>query len=131
MSTTIEEQQEIAAPTEQQGTAPRRRKWAGRPFARHRYTIFGQIAFGVSVWRALGGLGGAIAITFSNGAPSRDIVTVTTLSVAIVAILATRRRWAALASTPLAAYLMLLTFTQPFALSDLAHPRALHIRVDP
>lgn len=123
MNTVTEEQQEMTADPEQQGRAPFTRKPGTGPFARQRYSIFGKIALGISIWRALGGLGGAIAITLSNGAPSRDIVTVTTVSLAMVIILATQRRWAALASIPLATYLLILTFTQPFALSDLEHPK--------
>jgi plastocyanin len=86
-------------------------------------TIFGKIALWASLLRAFAGLSGIIVLTISKGAPSQDIVSITVFSLVITIIMATRFRWAPLVSALPAGYLLYLTFTQPFALEDLANPK--------
>lgn len=93
------------------------------PFARQPISTFWKLALGGSIFRSLGGLGGIAALTASQGAPSRDIVATAIVSITIVLLLLTRLRWATLVTTVLSGYLLLLTFTQPFALEDLANPK--------
>ncbi len=92
-------------------------------FARQPLSTLGRIAFWAFLVEGLGSLGGAIALTLSNGSPSRDIV-ITTVCVSLGAvILATRFRWAPLVSTVLGGYNLYLVFTEPYVIESLANPK--------
>lgn len=92
-------------------------------FTRLPASVLWRIAFWTSVVGVLGGLGGTIALTLSVGAPSRDIVTGTALSVASVVILATRFRWAPAVAAVLGACNLYLSSTEPFVVESLANPK--------
>ncbi len=109
--------------TEEQAAAISIEPERKRRFARRKFSAFERVAFWVSFLRMLGGMGGIVALTVSQGAPSRDIVTTAIVSLAIVVILATKVRWAPIVTSFLSGYLLLLTFTQPFALEDLGNPK--------
>jgi plastocyanin len=92
-------------------------------FTRQPLSVLGRIAFWAFLVEGLGSLGGAIALTLSNGSPSRDIVITTVCTMAGAAILATRFRWAPLVSTVLGAYNLYLVFTEPYVIESLANPK--------
>jgi plastocyanin len=92
-------------------------------FARQPLSVFGKIAFWAFLVGALGGLGGTITLTISNGSPSRDIVITTVCTLAGAVILATGFRWAPLVSTLLGGYNLYLIYTQPYVVESLANPK--------
>src|SRR5215469_198055 len=92
-------------------------------FVRQPLSILGKIAFWAFLVEGLGSLGGAIALTLSNGSPSRDIVITTVCVVLGAVILATRFRWAPLVSTVLGGYNLYLIFTVPYVIESLANPK--------
>src|SRR6266487_4942644 len=92
-------------------------------FARQPLSTLGKIAFWAFLVEGLGSLGGAIALTLSNGSPSRDIVITTVCTLAGAAILATRIRWVPLVSAVLGAYNLYLVFTEPYVIESLANPK--------
>ena len=94
-----------------------------RLFARQPLSVFGKIAFWAFLVGALGGLGGTIALTISNGSPSWDIVITTVCTLAGAVILATGFRWAPLVSTLLGGYNLYLVYTQPYVVESLANPK--------
>jgi len=53
---------------------------------------------------------------------SPDVLTLALCALATLVLLTTRYRWATLLATPLSAYILYVTFNQPFALFDLANP---------
>ena len=75
------------------------------------------------MWGGLGGLGGTIALTLSNGSPSRDIVITTVCTLAGAVILATRIRWAPLVSALLGGYNLYLIFTETYVIESLLNPK--------
>ncbi len=93
------------------------------PFARRSLSVLGKTALWVSFIRFLGGLSALIAFAAAKGTPSPDVYVVTGFSLAVVVLLATRIRWAPIASIPFAAYVLYVTFVQPFLLFDLANPK--------
>lgn len=95
---------------------PRRKK-------RQSLTTFGKIALWASLLRSFAGVSGIIVLTISKGAPSQDIISIAVFSLVIALLLATRARWAPIVSAIPAAYLLFLTYTQPYALEDLANPK--------
>jgi plastocyanin len=93
------------------------------PFARRPLSVLGKTALWVSVLRFLGGLSALIAFAVAKGTPAPDVYFFTAFSLVIIVLLATRIRWAPLVAIPLAAYILYITFTQPFLLFDLANPK--------
>jgi hypothetical protein len=94
-----------------------------RLFTRQPPSVLGKIAFWAFLVEGLGSLGGTIALTVSNGSPSRDIVITTACTLAGAAIIATRFRWAPLVSTVLGGYNLYLIFTEPYVIESLANPK--------
>ncbi|MDQ2715874.1 MAG: hypothetical protein M3Z08_13270 [Chloroflexota bacterium] len=92
-------------------------------FSRQQPSVLGRIAFWAFLVGGIGSLGGAIAITITSGAPSRDIVITTAVELVSAAILATRFRWAPLLSSLLGAYLLYLIFTEAYVLQSLVQPK--------
>ena len=95
-------------------------------FARQRPSALGRITFWVSVIRVLGGMGALIPFIIASGGLSTaqmSIYLITGSSLAIVILMATRMRWAPLVSILPALVVSYVTFTQPFALFDLANPK--------
>ncbi|MDQ2902653.1 MAG: hypothetical protein M3Y81_03765 [Chloroflexota bacterium] len=89
--------------------------------ARQPLSIFGRITFWTSIVRVLGGVGALVPFMILGGLPL-DILMITVSSLIIVVLMFTRFRWAPLVSIPLAALVLYLTFSEPFALFDLANP---------
>ncbi|MBA2392525.1 MAG: multicopper oxidase family protein [Ktedonobacteraceae bacterium] len=75
---------------------------------------------------ALGGIGGAIAITIGSGAPSRDIVALAACGLLGTILVATRIRWMQALAIPVGGYLLYLVLTEPFVLESLITPKGLH-----
>ncbi len=94
-----------------------------RLFARQPLSVFAKIAFWAFLVGALGGLGGTITLTITNGSPSRDIVITTVCTLAGAVILATGFRWAPLVSTLLGGYNLYLIYTQPYVVESLVNPK--------
>ncbi len=94
-----------------------------RLFARQPLSVFGKIAFWAFLVGALGGVGGTITLTITNGSPSQDIVITTVCTLAGAVILATGFRWAPLASTLLGAYNLYMVCTQPYVVESVANPK--------
>ena len=92
-------------------------------FARQPLSVLGKIAFWAFLVEGLGSLGGAIALTLSNGSPSRDIVITMVCVLLGAVILITRFRWAPLVSTVLGGYNLYLVFTEPYVIESLANPK--------
>ncbi len=92
-------------------------------FARQPLSVFAKIAFWAFLVGALGGLGGTITLTITNGSPSRDIVITTVCTLAGAVILATGFRWAPLVSTLLGGYNIYLIYTQPYVVESLVNPK--------
>lgn len=94
-----------------------------RLFARQPFTSLGKFAFWMFLVGALSGLGGTIALTIGNGAPSRDIVLTMICALICVIVLATRTRWSPLVSTVVGVYNFYLICTEPFVTESLANPK--------
>ncbi len=86
-------------------------------------STLGKTAFWTSLVGFLGGLGGTIALTITNGSPSRDIVITTILSLAVTLLIATRIRWMQVISALLSLINLYVIFTEPFVIESLAAPK--------
>ena len=93
--------------------------------ARQPLSILGKITLWISVVRFMGGLAALIPFLMAGGLSSAEmsIYLITASSLAIVVLMATRLRWAPLVSVLPALIVFYVTFTQPFALFDLANPK--------
>ena len=92
-------------------------------FARQPLSVLGKIAFWAFLVSVLGGIAGNIAIASGSGSVSRDLLTSTVIALVGVIILATRFRWAPLATTLLGGYLLYLVSIQPYVIESLVHPK--------
>ena len=65
----------------------------------------------------------AVMLTIFNGAPSRDIVTVTALLLVTTILVTTGIRWMQVIATLLGVYILYMLFTEPFVIESLANPK--------
>lgn len=92
--------------------------WTRQPLS-----SLGKVAFWTSFVGLLLCLGIAIAITIGNGAPSRDIVIVTIVSLVVTVCVVSGLRWLQALSILFGAYNLYLFFTEPFVVESLANPK--------
>ncbi len=86
-------------------------------------TALGKTAFWTSFVSFLSGLGGTIALAITNGAPSRDIVITTALSLLITLLIASRMRWLQAIGVLFSIANLYVIFTEPFVVESLAAPK--------
>ena len=65
----------------------------------------------------------AVMLTIFNGAPSRDIVTVSALLLITTILVTTRIRWMQVIATLVGVYILYMLFTEPFVIESLANPK--------
>jgi plastocyanin len=92
-------------------------------FVRQPLPALGKVAFWASVVVAIGGIGGAIALTILTGSLNWDSTILAVTGLATVVILATRFRWASLVSTVLGGSIIYQLYTQPYVFESLSHPK--------
>jgi len=91
--------------------------------SRQPLSVLGRIAFGAFLTGTILGGAGALVLTITTGAPSRDILTTTACSLAGTLLIATKLRWTPLVAALLGAYNCYLAFTEPYAVESLANPK--------
>src|SRR5260370_37739546 len=92
-------------------------------FARQPLSTLGKIAFWTFLVGAISGIGGTIALTITNGSPSRDIVITMVCGLVGTILVASGIRWMQVIATLLGAYVLYLVFTDPFVIESLANPK--------
>jgi hypothetical protein len=92
-------------------------------FVRQPLSTLGKIAFWTFLVGAISGIGGTIALTITNGSPSRDIVITMVCALVGTILVATGIRWMQVIATLLGAYVLYLVFTEPFVIESLANPK--------
>lgn len=91
--------------------------------ARQPYSVLGKLAFWSFLVIAIFAILGDIALTIGTGAPSQDLLVATIVMWIGVILLATRLRWAPAVTTILGAYVLYVSFAEPFAWESLANPK--------
>jgi len=86
-------------------------------------TALGKIAFGTFLFSGVAGLGGTIALTIGNGAPSRDIVLTTICAFLCTILVVSGLRWLQMLAVLVGSYNLYLIFTEPFVIESLAQPK--------
>src|SRR5216683_2587444 len=86
-------------------------------------TTLGKIAFGTFLFSGAAGLGGTIALTIGNGAPSRDIVLTTICAFLCTILVVSGLRWLQMLAVLVGSYNLYLIFTEPFVIESLAQPK--------
>jgi len=107
---------------EQQIVINEEKKQAGL-FDRQALPALGKVAFWASVVGAIGGVGGAIALTILTGSLNWDSIILAVTGLASVGILATKFRWAPLVSAVLGGSILYQLYTQPYVFESLSHPK--------
>jgi FtsP/CotA-like multicopper oxidase with cupredoxin domain len=120
MSEEIETEQNIEA--EKKAVTSQEEKSIGL-FTRQPFTSLGKTALWSSLLGTLAGIGGVIALTITNGAPSRDLVTVTILSLLVTLLIISKIRWLQGLSLLIDIIILYLVFTEPFVIESLANPK--------
>ncbi len=92
-------------------------------FTHQPFSSLGKVAFWTSLIATLAGFGGVIALTITNGSPSRDIVIATVLALLMTVLLATRIRWMQVISAFISIGYLYMIFTEPFVTESLAAPK--------
>src|SRR5579859_6729708 len=91
--------------------------------ARQSPTVLGKIAFWSFLVIGVFGLAGVIALTIATGAPSRDLAIAAACTLVAAILLLTHLRWAPIVTTLVGAYLLVVSFIEPFAIEALANPK--------
>jgi plastocyanin len=95
----------------------------GRWFSRQPSSTMSKLAFAMYLLDTLAGIGGAIALGITIGAPSRDIIIALVTSLVCTILMATRQRWMQVLSLIIGLYLVYQMCTQPYVLSSLMAPK--------
>src|SRR5258708_28502364 len=96
----------------------RRGMWKRQPLS-----TLGKIALGTFLFGGLAGLGGTIALTIGNGAPSRDIMLIMICTLLCTALVASKLRWLQVLAVLVGSYNLYLIFTEPFVIASLPQPK--------
>jgi plastocyanin len=94
-------------------------------FSRQPLSTPGKISFWAYVVATLAGIGGIIALTITSGAPSRDIVTITILTVITAILVVSGIRWLQALAVLTGIYLIYISIAEPFAFESLANPKVI------
>ena len=86
-------------------------------------STLGKIAAWCYVLATIASIGGVIALTLTNGAPSRDIVIVAIVSLVITLLIVSGVRWMQMGGALLSVVNLYLLFTEPFVLQSLMEPK--------
>src|SRR5258708_4356596 len=92
-------------------------------FVRQPLSTLGKIAFWTFLVGAISGIGGTVALTITNGSPSRDIVITMMCGLVGTILVATGIRWMQVIATLVGGYVLYLAFTEPFVVESLANPK--------
>lgn len=115
---TKEKQESLLSPaTEQPDPQPK------GSFARLPFSALEKVAFGASIVGTLAGIGGTVTLSLIGSANTTAVIIATVCWVACLLLLASRFRWAPVATTAISGYILYILFTQPFATASLADPR--------
>src|SRR5258706_1925887 len=92
-------------------------------FVRQPLSTLGKIAFWTFLVGAISGIGDTVALTITNGSPSRDIVITMMCGLVGTILVATGIRWMQVIATLVGGYVLYLVFTEPFVVESLANPK--------
>jgi len=94
-------------------------------FSRQPLSTLGKLSFWAYVVTMIAGIGGIIALTASTGAPSRDLVTTTILTVVTALLVVSGIRWLQALGALTGLYILYISVAEPFAFESLANPKVI------
>jgi plastocyanin len=94
-------------------------------FSRQPLSTLGKISFWAYVVTTIAGIGGIIALTIASGAPSRDLVTTTILTVVTALLVVSGIRWLQALGILTGLYILYISVAEPFAFESLANPKVI------
>ncbi len=92
-------------------------------FTRQPSSTLSKLAFAMGIVATLCGVGGAVTLTITSGAPSPDIIIAAVTSLIFTILVATRMRWLQVVSLVVGFYLIYQIFTQPYVVSSVLAPK--------
>ena len=93
------------------------------PFTRQPLSTLGKVAAWCYSLATFASVGGVIALTITNGAPSHDIVIVTIVYLAITLLIVSGVRWMQTLAALFSVASLYLLFTEPFVMQSLTEPK--------
>ena len=108
---------------EEEATLPNAEAKQESFFTRQPSSTLNKIAFVMFLIGTLSGVGGAVTIAITSGAPSSDSIIAAITGLICTILVATRMRWLQVVSLVVGVYLLYQIFTQPYVVSSILAPK--------